>query len=120
LLEKASSDPHFAEIVNGISKIGWSVNEMSIKQGRPWCYIGKWEVRVAGGTSRLEVTKVMDGATSAKGVRRRTAAFASHMPLFGMHFLEWRWLIWEISVRYFENVHERRGTPLGRREEKLD
>jgi hypothetical protein len=32
----------------------------------------------------------------SKGVRRRTAAFASHMPLFGTHFIECRWLTCDI------------------------
>lgn len=48
----------------------------------------------------------------SKGVRRRTAAFASHMPLFGAHFVEWRWLTYEIF-----GGAERHA--LGRREESL-
>jgi hypothetical protein len=45
-LKKLAAIPILLRSVNGILRIGWSVNGMSMKQGKPWCYIGKWEGRV--------------------------------------------------------------------------
>lgn len=47
LLEKASCDPHFAEI-SGRNTEDWVVGKWNEyeKQGKSWCYIDKWQVRV--------------------------------------------------------------------------
>ena len=55
-LKKLAAIPILLRSADGISKIGWSVNGMRMKQERLGCYIG----RKMGGTSMLAVTQVID------------------------------------------------------------